>query len=328
MTYAAHDPHAPVPDRVARESIEEVLQDARVVVVAVPVPQTRAALLEMKPYLTPAQIVVDVGSVKVSPTRAMQEVLGEDIPWVATHPLFGPSSLALGIRPLPVVVCPNDVHRDAVGEVEAFWGQLGCVVTTQTAEAHDRDMAFTHALTYFVAKGMLEIGAGHGVPHAPPSFHSIARTIEMVRSDAGHLFSAIHRENPFAADARASLLEALHDADAVLRSGRDSEVAPDAASSLSIPASDDPAPELRQTRDLIDELDQELVTLLSRRAHLSRRALRAKQGMGRAVRDDAREAELFAARRRWAEDVGLEPEAIESIFAAIVAYSRRVQGEH
>ena len=327
ITYAAYDPHAPVPERVARTSVQDVLSGARFVVVSVPVPKTRAALTEIRPYLNPGQIVVDVGSVKVSPTRSMQEVFGDDIPWVATHPLFGPSSLALGVRPLPVVVCPNEQHRDAVTEVEAFWKTLGCVVAFQTAEDHDRDMAFTHALTYFVAKGMLEVGAGQGVPHAPPSFHAIARTIDMVRSDAGHLFSAIHRENPFAADARASLLQALNQADAMLRSGAHDELASEDASALSIPAGDDPAPELRQTRELIDELDQELVTLLSRRAHLSRRALRAKQDLGRAVRDDAREAELFAARRRWAESAGLEPEAVESIFTAIVAYSRRVQGE-
>ena len=77
-------------------------------------------------------------------------------------------------------------------------------------------MAHTHALTFFVAKGMLDAGAGMEVPFAPPSFQAISRTIETVRSDAGHLFAAIQRENPFAAEARHQLLEALAGIDQAL----------------------------------------------------------------------------------------------------------------
>ena len=70
-------------------------------------------------------------------------------------------------------------------------------------------MAHTHALTFFVAKGMIDAGAATAVPFAPPSFQAISRTIETVRSDAGHLFAAIARDNPFAPEARKELVRAL-----------------------------------------------------------------------------------------------------------------------
>ena len=101
-----------------------------------------------------------------------------------------------------MVLCPSPLHPAAARRARAFYEQIGCEVIEQTPEGHDRVMAYTHALTFFVAKGMLDAGAGEAVPFAPPSFHAISRTIEAVRADAGHLFRAIQGENPYAAEAR------------------------------------------------------------------------------------------------------------------------------
>ena len=207
--YRALDPAVAVPEPVRASGLRELVTGASLVVLAVPVPRTREALEALRPHLLPAQVVVDVGSVKVHPYADLQAVLGSEIPWAASHPLFGPVSLALAERPLRVVVCPSPRHPEAGLRASELYRRIGCEVIEQTPESHDRVMAHTHALTFFVAKGMLDAGAGMEVPFAPPSFQAISRTIETVRSDAGHLFAAIQRENPFATDARAQLLAEL-----------------------------------------------------------------------------------------------------------------------
>src|SRR5262249_44128203 len=141
---------------------------------------------------------------------------GEAIPWVGTHPMFGPVSLARGERPLRAVVCPNPSHADAVARITALFERIGCEVIHEDAAAHDRTMAYTHALAFFVAKGLIDAGTPASAPYAPPSFQAIARTVELVRSDAGHLFEALHRENPYAGEARRRLLDALTTADSDL----------------------------------------------------------------------------------------------------------------
>jgi hypothetical protein len=50
---------------------------------------------------------------------------------------------------------------------------------------------------------------GNDLSMAPPSFLGLASMLAAVRADAGHLFAAIQRENPYAAEARAQLLERL-----------------------------------------------------------------------------------------------------------------------
>jgi prephenate dehydrogenase len=223
-----------------------------------------SALQEIEANLVPSQWVMDVGSVKLGPEADLRAALGARIPWVATHPLFGPSSLARGERPLRVVVCPNPQHPQAVASARTLYERVGCEVLEANADSHDRIMARTHALAFFVAKGMIEIEAGDPVPFSPPSFQAMARTIDTVRSDAGHLFYAIQHENTHAAAERQGLIEALQRIDADLCRA-DAITADEEGSRLAIPDLGIQTPDLH---DLIAEVDRGLVELLARRARL------------------------------------------------------------
>jgi prephenate dehydrogenase len=324
----AYDPFADVPAELRAASLRDLVQDASFVVVAVPVPRMRSALEDLRPHLSPAQIVLDVGSVKVGPAADLAHVLGDDIPWAATHPLFGPLSLALAERPLRVVLCPAPSHPAAAERVRQLYERIGCEVIDQTPESHDRVMAHTHALTFFVAKGMIDAGAGMEVPFAPPSFQAIARTIETVRSDAGHLFAAIARDNPFAGEARKQLLQAMTAIDRALDAREreaESDAPPDSTGRFAIPDLGERSPELRQTREHIDAVDKEIVRLLAQRANLAQRAARAKALLGAPVLDASREAEVLAARREWGAQMKLDSEALADVFRAIMTMSRRAQ---
>ncbi|HVP60324.1 MAG TPA: prephenate dehydrogenase/arogenate dehydrogenase family protein [Myxococcaceae bacterium] len=323
IQYRALDPRVDVPAPVRAPGLRELVAGASVVVLAVPVPRTREALESLRPHLLPEQVVLDVGSVKVHPYADLQAVLGDAIPWVATHPLFGPVSLALAERPLRVVVCPSPRHPAAAVRAGELYRRIGCEVIEQTPEGHDRVMAHTHALTFFVAKGMLDAGAGMEVPFAPPSFQAISRTIETVRSDAGHLFAAIQRENPFAHEARHQLLQALVEIDRALEA-TPAEAGPESAR-FAIPDLGARSPELQEARELIDDVDRELLSLLARRATLAQRAGKAKAQLGHPIVDPARETRLLAERRDWAESLHLDPEVVEELFRSILRFSRRAQ---
>ncbi|HEY5240090.1 MAG TPA: prephenate dehydrogenase/arogenate dehydrogenase family protein [Polyangiaceae bacterium] len=334
--HRAYDPLAAVevPPEFRADSLRDLAAGAKLVVVAVPVPRIRSALVDLRPHLGPRAIVFDVGSVKVGPAAALAEVLGDAVPWVATHPLFGPLSLAIAERPLRVVLCPSPAHPAAAAEVRRLYERIGCEVVEQTPESHDRVMASTHALTFFVAKGMIDAGAGMEVPFAPPSFQAISRTIETVRSDAGHLFSAIARDNPFAAGARKQLVQALSAIDRALDAqGVEGSLAGEAVGAASaegsgkfaIPDLGERSPELKQTREHIDAVDREIVRLLAQRAQLAQRAARAKAKLGAPVLDSTREAEVMGARRAWADELKVDADAVADVFRAIMTMSRRAQ---
>ena len=325
----AWDPAVNPPDEIAAQSAADAVAGTKTVLLAIPVSSTESILTEVRPHLSTNQVVIEAGSVKSGPTAAMEAILGKDIPWAATHPLFGPVSLSLGERPLRTVVCPNAFHPAAVKHAEEFWRSLGCEILHMDPEEHDRSMAHTHALAFFIAKGFLDCGFDLDTKWAPPSVAGMARTVRSARADAGQLYATLHRENPWAGDARAQLMDVLTRADEALRAPPEpGEQAHQEDERLRLAELPEPPPQLREVRDLIDEVDQELVRLLAQRAELALRASRAKADVGRGVRDPKREEEVLEARRALAESLDLDPDAVSEIFRAVINLALVHQAKH
>ena len=209
LSWSAWDPHAEIPHARRAATSESLASGSSVIALCVPVSSLEEALAPIVHVVRPDQLVIDVASVKVGPEGVLARALARRAPWCATHPLFGPVSLSRGERPLRVVVCPNTEHPRAAPRARALFERLGCTVHEMSADAHDRLMAQTHALAFFVAKAMIELDAGAGSECVPPSFRAMAQTIDTVRADAGHLFTLIQNENPHAAEARRRLIDAL-----------------------------------------------------------------------------------------------------------------------
>ena len=321
--------HDPGDLDLAGASVDEVLRGAELVVLAVPVGVLPHLLVELRPRLTPAQLVIDVGSVKTRPVEDMERILGLDIPWIGTHPLFGPAALARGERPLEVVVCPNALHPDATARVHTFLESIECQVVETDPETHDRLMARTHAMAFFLAKGLLALEIDEQVPFSPPSFRAMARTVETVRSDAGHLFAAIQLDNPYAAGVRQQFIDALQNIDDELAEEEQSPASVDdvltTQAALAIPGLGEEAPDLLEARELIDEVDRALLVLMGRRVQLARAAGEAKAARGKRVLDPERERQLLDARRAWAVLHDLEPAAVTEVFQTLMRQSRRAQ---
>lgn len=273
LDWRAYDATRPVPAAHAAADLGALAAASDLIVLAVPVVALDAALRSLRPWLTPAHTVIDVGSVKVGPCALLDRHLGATIAHVGTHPLFGPLSLARA-EPLRTVLCPSPRHAAAARRVRALFESLGSSVVERSAEAHDRAMALTHVLAFFIAKGLIDIGAGEDLDLAPPSFRALAQAIDAVRADAGHLFTAIQRENPYAAASRERLLQALQTIDQRLAANNDAPAWPD-ETTLARPApSADP-----DARHQLALLDAELAALHQRRERLLQRALQqAKPG--------------------------------------------------
>jgi len=324
ISVRAFDPAVTPPSALAANSACAAVRDVDLVVLAVPVFALAAVLEEIRPALHSGQIVIDVASVKTGPSAVLQALLGVQIPWVATHPLFGPMSLARGESPLQVVVCPNLQHPDAVATIHSFFRDVGFHPITLDPEAHDQEMAATHALAFFIAKGFIDADFLLNSDYAPPSVRGLRGMIESVQADAGQLFASLQLDNPYAAAARRRLLSALSTANDNLRqigfsSARNSS---DSGLTIATAAPSPASPLLDQARQGIDEIDRELVALLARRAQLSRRAGRVKAEIGRGVRDPQREASLLEERRLMAAQCGLDPDAVEEVFQSILCLSR------
>lgn len=315
------DPETRLPDEHAAPSVDALLAQSDLVIVAVPVAAFEPVLRDLRPRLGNQHQVMDVCSVKEGPCRLMDDVLGDAVGHVGCHPLFGPLSIARA-EPLRTVLCPSPNHPRTASLARTFFESLGSEVVEQDPAGHDQFMALTHAMAFFIARGLLDLGIGGDLRWAPPSFAALAASISAVRADAGHLFNAIQQENPYAASTRHRLIEALTLIDQRLM---DPSANSGSRPSLEIPDLGQPSPALQQVREHIDELDRELIALLQRRCELSTRAGHAKRVTGAPVLDPGREADLLEQRRGWAEHGGLPGDVVQAIFRQVLAMSRGIQ---
>ncbi len=180
----------------------------KVLILAVPISAMQATLARIAPKLTPGALVVDVCSVKEYPVRLMQELLPEEVSILATHPMFGPDSAADSLVGRKIVVCRERIETDVYQKIIAYLKSKGLVVIETSAEAHDRQIAISLALTHFIGRSLSEFGA---VPLDidTEGYKRLLHVLGVVENDTWQLFEDMNTYNPYAAESRQTFLDAV-----------------------------------------------------------------------------------------------------------------------
>ena len=105
-----------------------------------------------------------------------------------------------------IVVDP--IRVDNTNEIEKFLASLGLTVVHMTCDEHDREMAWVHALTFFVGRGLLNIDP----PTSLLTTHYYSELLDVVNVERTHsieLFNTIQRGNPYAEEMRKQFIASL-----------------------------------------------------------------------------------------------------------------------
>ena len=142
----------------ASTDLAEVVKDADLVMICVPVGACGAVAKAIAPYLKPGAIVSDVGSVKCTVIRDVAPHLPEGVAFVPGHPLAGTefSGPEAGFAELfeqrwCVLTPLPETPKAAVEKVAAMWRGVGSNVDTLDPEHHDRVLAITSHLPHLIA---------------------------------------------------------------------------------------------------------------------------------------------------------------------------------
>lgn len=139
------------------------IQAADLIVIAVPVAQTRTALQSIAPYLRQNAVITDVGSTKQS-ALAAASVLGEmQNRFVAGHPIAGTERSGVAaadarlFQQRRVILTPTaDLQEDALELVRALWDACGAEVCEMPAAHHDEVLAATSHLPHVLAYALVD----------------------------------------------------------------------------------------------------------------------------------------------------------------------------
>ncbi len=145
-------------------AVDEAVDGADMVFVAVPLGAMRDAFAAMRDRLAPGAVVTDGGSAKASVAADARAALGDRIAsFVPGHPIAGTertgveASFATLYRNRRVILTPlPETTPAAVQRVEAMWRACGADVTAMSVEHHDEVLAATSHLPHMLAFGLVD----------------------------------------------------------------------------------------------------------------------------------------------------------------------------
>ncbi len=152
----------------AASTIAAAVQDADVVVLAVPVKAFEEVLLAVKPHLKPGAVVTDVGSVKGSFVQAVERVFGEVPPFIVPgHPIAGSeksgvtaANEALFVKHKIILTPLANTDPQALSLIHRMWRSTGASVLEMSVDHHDDVLAATSHLPHLIAFSLVDTLAG------------------------------------------------------------------------------------------------------------------------------------------------------------------------
>jgi prephenate dehydrogenase len=129
--------------KLARDNFDAV-KDAELTVVSVPINKTVEVLREIFPKLKKGSAVSEIASLKTGIIDVLKESSKFNVQPLSLHPLFGP--LWMGKKRFALIPVLN--VREELATAKKFFPDAQIIVVD--VEKHDRVMAVTLSLTYFV----------------------------------------------------------------------------------------------------------------------------------------------------------------------------------
>lgn len=213
----------------ASGSAAEAVQGADLVLVAVPVRATEATLRAIDPVLSPAALVMDVGSTKGDVVAAARVAMPTRLAnFVPAHPIAGKEVAGIEHadanlyqdRQLILTPLPEN-PADRVLQAAQVWQALGSRVLELSPEAHDASFAAVSHLPHLAAFALVNAVARqpHGAQHlslAGPGFRDFSR---IAASDPNVWRDILLANRDEVLHQSALMREALHEFEQAMQAG-------------------------------------------------------------------------------------------------------------
>jgi prephenate dehydrogenase len=149
--------------------IKHAVQEADLILVAVPMGAFIDVFKQIKPYLKPKAIVTDAGSSKVSVIKDAQEGLKNHFPYfVPAHPIAGKEQSgveacdgSLYVNHKVILTPSSETDIESIKQVRTLWERLGANLIEMQADEHDDVLAASSHLPHLLAFAIVDLLANH-----------------------------------------------------------------------------------------------------------------------------------------------------------------------
>lgn len=296
-----------MPEKISNVRLVSMAEAAQadILFLAVPIANFESVCRELSSMLSAKTIVADTCSVKIYPAKIMSAVFSKNQPYAATHPLFGPDSVArLGLAGRKLAFCPLNLDDNQTNELLNLFAELKLVVIETTPDDHDRQMARSQALVHFFGRALASLHL-ESQEISTPDYESLLRINSMVNNDTWQLFLDMQIHNPYTPFMRLTLRQSLADLDEKIRQANETKTLDEYSLSL--------------WRSMIDQFDHELINIMAHRLKVGKKIQEYKKLHTMPATDLTREKELDKNYDQWISEAGIEQaETVKQILKIII----------
>jgi prephenate dehydrogenase len=309
---------------------------SRLIILATPVQHMLGILDLIIPHLQPGTIVSDVGSTKKQLMLEAEPKMPAGTYFIGGHPMTGSERSGVeAADPLlfserAYLFCPYvDTPADELLYMVNLAEDLLAYPVTIDAEEHDRIMAMVSHVPQLLATALMNAALKQDATHRMLDTLAGRGFLDMTRlasSDFGVWRGILETNRPAIEEALDQFGKSL----ASLRTTvfeNDSKMIWERAAQRRRRMTVDSRtrPRKADLRDMIDRYDKQLMTTLSHRLDAVRRIGAIKKNQDAPVHDPARESRMLIQRAEWGKALGLPQDLVEQLFAALLAYSNKIQ---
>ena len=195
-----------------------------ILIVAVPMNNTSDVIREVAPFLKDGSVLIDVTSVKEEPLKTMAEVLGDNVEYIPTHPVFGPRTTELDNQ---VIVLTPDKKGEWYLKVYNYLKSKNMRIIETTAAKHDFMMSIVQVLTHFSfistasAIEKLNVDLSETEDYESPIYNLMIDMIARIVSQNPYLTYNIQSMNENGENIRNTFAEAVNELKDVINNGDD-----------------------------------------------------------------------------------------------------------
>ena len=139
----------------------EAVQSVDVILISVPIDNFEPVVQEIRPYIRPEQVVIEITSTKVVPSEIMHRHIKAGLT-LGVHPMFGPGASSLA-RQNFVLTPTNEAETTLAQKVKDYLEAREARVTLMAPQEHDEMMAVILGLSHFIgivsADTLLSLGS-------------------------------------------------------------------------------------------------------------------------------------------------------------------------
>ena len=145
------------------KKLQDGVLQSNLIIFCIPMSEYKKTILKINKYLTPKQIITDVGSSKIKSGEIIKKNLKKQIFWTSSHPIAGSevSGPEYGNHDLfnnkwCVLIKDKQTNLKHLKILRIFWKKIGSKTVVMDSDKHDKIFSMTSHLPHLIAYNLVK----------------------------------------------------------------------------------------------------------------------------------------------------------------------------